>query len=120
MATGNYDPEREDRIAMEIVVDCYDDSEQAMGWYYYLQDKLRLPFKARCSVERTISPLQVGEEVEIVDLAPEEECEHEIFVLIRRKQKALGVPLAQLEPVAADARTTQAVEDWLYWVDQGY
>jgi hypothetical protein len=32
----------------------------------------------------------------------------------------LGVPLAQLEPVAADARTTQAVEDWLYWVDQGY
>lgn len=30
------DPEREQRIAMEIVVDAYDSQERAMGWYYYL------------------------------------------------------------------------------------
>ncbi len=31
-------PDREDRIAFEIVVDAYDETERAMGWYYYLQD----------------------------------------------------------------------------------
>jgi hypothetical protein len=34
------DEEREERIQMEVVVDAYDSEEQAMGWYYYLQDKI--------------------------------------------------------------------------------
>jgi hypothetical protein len=27
--------DREERIAMEIIVDAYGPEEQAMGWYYY-------------------------------------------------------------------------------------
>ena len=38
------DKTREHRIKMEIIVDCYDEAEQAMGWYYYLDDKLNFPF----------------------------------------------------------------------------
>ena len=38
------DKAREDRIIFDIVVDAYDDTERAMGWYYYLQDELRTPF----------------------------------------------------------------------------
>ena len=30
------DEVREHRIAMEVVVDAYDEMERAMGWYYYL------------------------------------------------------------------------------------
>jgi hypothetical protein len=30
------------------------------------------------------------------------------------------VPLAQLKVIQADAATKQAVEDWHYWVQQGY
>jgi hypothetical protein len=37
------DPEREERITMEIVVDCYDEYERAAGWYCYLQDELQFP-----------------------------------------------------------------------------
>ena len=37
------DEARESRISMEIVVDAYDESERAMGWYYYLEDKLHVP-----------------------------------------------------------------------------
>jgi hypothetical protein len=29
---------------MEIVIDAYNADEQAMGWYYYLQYRLRFPF----------------------------------------------------------------------------
>ncbi len=32
---------REERIAMEIIVDAYGPEEQAMGWYSYLDEELR-------------------------------------------------------------------------------
>ena len=71
---------------MEIVVDAHDEEERAMGWYYYLEDKLNFPFLTRCIQERAISPLRVGDEVEVVGMAPEDECEKEMFVEIRQKQ----------------------------------
>jgi hypothetical protein len=114
------DEEREQRITMEIVVDAYTPEEQAMGWHYSLEDRLRFPFVARCIAERSISPLRAGEEVEVVGMAPEEECEHEMFVLIRWERRTLAVPLVQLEGVAVDEPTRQAIEDWQYWVAQGY
>jgi hypothetical protein len=120
MKRRSRDEEREQRIIMEIVVDAYTSAEQAMGWYYSLEDRLRFPFVARCIAERSISPLRVGDEVEVVGMAPEEECEHEMFVLIRWERRALAVPLAQLEGIVVDEQTRQAIEDWQYWVAQGY
>jgi hypothetical protein len=114
------DEEREQRITMEIVVDAYTPEEQAMGWYYSLEDRLHFPFAARCTAERSISPLRVGEEVEVVGMAPEAECQHEMFVLIGWERRGLAVPLAQLEGVAVDEQTRQVIEDWQYWVAQGY
>jgi hypothetical protein len=92
MKRRSRDEEREQRITMEIVVDAYTPEEQAMGWYYSLEDRLHFPFVARCTAERAISPLRVGEEVEVVGMAPEEECEHEMFVLIRWERRTLAVP----------------------------
>lgn len=52
------DPERENRIHDEIIVDTYDSEERAMGWwYYYVSEKCQFPFHARCIAERAISPL---------------------------------------------------------------
>jgi len=114
------DDEREERISMEIIVDAYGTDEQAAGWYAYLSDTLQFPFSARCIVRRAISPLEVGEEVEVVGIAPEEECRHEMFVSIRWNSHSLAVPLMQLEGVQAGEETQQALEDWHYWVNQGY
>ena len=115
------DPEREKRIDMEIVVDAYDEGERAMGWYYYLQDQLRFPFKATCIDKRQVSPLHINDKVEVIGMPAEEECEHEVFVTIRWKGEDLAVPLSQLEPASAtDEQTKQAVEDWHYWVGMGY
>jgi hypothetical protein len=120
MKRRSRDEEREQRITMEIIVDAYTPDEQAMGWYSSMEDRLRFPFVARCIAERSISPLRVGNEMEVVGLAPEEECQHEMFVLIRWERRGLGVPLAQLEGVAVDQQTRQVIEDWQYWVAQGY
>ena len=120
MTRPNKDEAREQRINWEIVVDANGPEEQAMGWYNYLDDTLQFPFSARCIVRRTTSPLEPGDEVEVVEMAPDEECEHEMFVLIRWKQRQLAVPLMQLEGIGVDEETQQAIEDWLYWVNQGY
>ncbi|MBP1711780.1 MAG: calcium-binding protein [Deltaproteobacteria bacterium] len=98
---------------MEIIVDAYGPEEQAMGWYYYLEEKLKFPFTAVCSAKRAISPLQLREEVKVLKMAPEEECEKEMFVTIRRGRGRLAVPLSQLGVGnEADEQTRQAVEDW--------
>jgi hypothetical protein len=114
------DEEREERIRMEIIVDAHDSEEQAMGWYYYLDENLQFPFLARCVAERATSPLRPGDEVEVVGLPPEEECQHEMFVQMRWERRTLAVPMSQLEGLAVDAQTQQAIEDWHYWVAQGY
>jgi Calcium binding len=86
-----------------------------MRWYYYLEDKLEFPFSARCVNERAISPLRRGDEVDVVGMAPEEECEHEMFIVTRWDHGTLAVPLSQLEGIAVSKQTRQAIEDWHYW-----
>jgi hypothetical protein len=120
MARKN-DKAREHRIDMEIVVDAYDSNERAMGWYCYLEEKLTFPFTAHCIAKRPISPLKKGDEVEVIGMAPEDECGHEMFVMIRWEKDGLAVPLAQLEPDRnVDQPTRQTAEDWHYWVQMGY
>jgi len=114
------DEMREERITDEIIVDCYDSEEQALGWFYYLEDNLTFPFAARCLEERRISPLRKGERVTVTGMPSEEDCIHEMFVEIQWQGRSLGVPLAQLEPFDVDESTWEAIADWHYWVRQGY
>ena len=108
-------------MAMEIVVDANGPDEQAMGWYSYLEEKLQFPFTAVCKVKRAISPLQLQDEVGVIGMAPEEECEKEMFVTVRWERDGLAVPLSQLTPIHSTAKQTkEAVEDWHYWVQMGY
>ena len=66
------------------VIDAYGSGERAIGWYYYLDGKMKVPFKARCRFVRSISILKVKEEVKVLGMAPKEECEREMFVWIER------------------------------------
>ncbi len=114
------DKVREDRIMMEVVVDAYDEEERAMGWYYYVSEEAEYPFEAECIEERRVSPLKKGEKVKVLETAPAEDCEREIFVEIEWSGRTMGVPLSQLKPVNADSKTQEVVEDWHYWTAQGY
>ena len=121
MVMRKQDEDREERIAMEIIVDAYGPEEQAMGWYYYLEEKLRFPFTAVCTAKRAISPLRVKDNVDVIGMAPEEECDKEMFVMIRWEKDGLAVPLSQLVPIQeTPGQTVAAVEDWHYWVEMGY
>ena len=103
------DEEREERIHNEAIVDAYGPEEQALGWYYYLEERLGFPFRATCIAERITSPLRTGEKVQVVEMAPEDECEREMFVMIRWNRRSLAVPLSQLDGQAVDEETRQAL-----------
>ena len=112
------DPLRENRIHNEAIVDARPE-EQAMSWYYYLESKICLPFRARCVAANAISPLRKGETTEVLRMATEEACEHDMLVQIRWQGRKMAVPLSQLEAIGADESTQEAMGDWHYWVAQG-
>lgn len=114
------DEKREYRIEKEVVVDAYDSEERAMGWYYYVSDNCEFSFKAKCIVERRKSPLNMNDEVEVLEISPAEECEREIYVDIKWNDRKLAVPLSQLEGIMISEETKQIIEDWHYWYQRGY
>ena len=120
MAKPKRDPVREDRIQNEVTVDAYGPEEQAMGWYYYLEDKIRFPFQAKCIVAKAVSPLLKGETAEVQGMAPEEACSSDMLVLIKWQGRTMAVPLSQLLAIKGNKATDEAIADWHYWVAQGY
>ena len=92
MSQVEKDEAREHRTSMEAIVDAYGPEEQAMGWYYYLDDKIQFPFEAECIQERRISPLRQGEKVPVLGMAPEEDCQSDMFVEIEWADRTFGVP----------------------------
>jgi hypothetical protein len=114
------DKAREERIQEEIIVDAYGPEEQAMGWFYYLQDNICFPFQARCVLSKATSPLKIGETVEVIEMASEDVCPHDMLVQIRWQGRTLAVPVSQLEAIKPDAATKEALRDWNYWLRRGY
>jgi len=113
------DPVREDRIHNEAIVDAYGPEEQALGWYYYLENQLRFPFQAKCTVVKVVSPLRKGEIVEVLRMAPEDAGSADMLVLIRWQGRAMAVPLSQLTAINVNESTAEAIGDWHYWVATG-
>jgi hypothetical protein len=114
------DKSREDRIMNEIIVDAHDTEERIMGWQAYLDDVLHFPFKAKCIKEISISPLRKNEKITAIGMADTNPRGNSMFVIIEWQDRQLGVPLEQVLPLDSDEETMEAVEDWRYWVEQGY
>jgi hypothetical protein len=122
MPAPKQDEQREERIAMEIVVDCYNEHEARSGWFCHLDSKLAFPFQAECIRVRRGSPLKMGERVTVTGMLDDhEEADSlgEMQVKLERQSRKLGVPLAQLTGVGVVYETAEAIADWHYWVTQG-
>jgi Calcium binding len=100
------DPAREDRIHNEAIVDVRPE-EQAMSWYYYLEGKISFPFRAKCLAANAVSPLRKGEAVEVLQMAVEDQCEHDMLVQIRWQGRKMAVPLSQLSAIDPDESTAR-------------
>lgn len=122
MLTPKRDEVREERIAMEIIVDCYNEHEAWSGWECYLEGKLAFPFQAECIRARRGSPLKMGERVKVTGMLDDDEAADaliEMQVEVEWQGRTLAMPLAQLIGVGGSEETAEAIADWHYWVAQG-
>lgn len=110
MSLSPEDAAREERITYEVIVDCYTEEEEALGWYYYALDNLSFPFQAM-----RVRAGSEGKPVEVVGMSSEAECESGLFVDIAWAGEIFAVPLSQIEAPEADPQTRQVIEDWHYW-----
>ena len=44
------------------------------------------------------------DEIDVIGIAPEEECEHEMFILMRWEKDVLAIPLMQIEVIHGDEK----------------
>lgn len=114
------DDSREERIDMEIVVDAYTEEERAMGWYYYLDEKLQFPFKAQWKSGKKSKVKQV----DVVEMSSSDDCQHDMFVEVRYREGTVedffSARLSDIQPLDVDPETSEAIADWHYWVARGY
>ncbi|WP_036485988.1 calcium-binding protein [Myxosarcina sp. GI1] len=120
MSDIEIDEVREERITMEAVVDAYDEVERAMGWYYYLEDRLNFPFQAKWISNKR----DKGTEVTVVEMSPEDDCLGQMLVEVSYQEGELEdiftARLGDIKPIDGDATTREAIADWHYWLTRGY
>lgn len=97
---------------MEFGVDDYDEYERDIRWEYQLKEQIQFTVTENCICKRDISTLRVKDDVEVMGMDPEDECEHEMFVIIRWGKEGLAVPLSQLQNFNVDSEKVQEVEEW--------
>ena len=117
------DISRKDRIEDEIIVDCYDEYEMAMGWFYYLDDNLNFPFKASIVGDIRIGSLQEGDSVTVTEFINSDENDVSVYnfvatVGIEKDEHIYDIPLVNLKSVDCDNDTFNAIEDWRYWCEE--
>ncbi|MDJ0636458.1 MAG: calcium-binding protein [Xenococcaceae cyanobacterium MO_188.B29] len=120
MSEVEQDHVREERIDMEAVVDAYNEEERAMGWYYYLEDRINFPFKAKW-INRNKPE---GRDVMVIEMSPEDKCSSDMFVeVIYREgdfEDVFSARLSEIEPINIDSATEEAIGDWHYWIAREY
>ena len=100
MTQAKKDPVREERIIYEAIVDCYNESEVAMGWYHYLQDRMSFPFSAKVRKNRSVSPKSKGELVRFIGQDSTGDCESDMSVQIEYHGFTISIPLYDLRLLA--------------------
>ena len=53
-------------------------------------------------------------------MSGEDYCEHDMLVAVSWNGKVLAIPFALLKPLDADEDSVDAIDDWHYWIRQGY
>jgi len=75
-----------------------------------------VPFTARRTAARPLSPLKKGECAEAVRMAPENLCTERMSVMVRIANREFGVPIEQSDILGGDEDAHTALADWRYWL----
>ena len=115
--THQKDPTREHRIYFDVIVDCYDEYEQNMGWYYYFAENLSFPVPAIVELQErggTKKPCAV----EIVSVTSDEDRPLTLGVCEKGSSRVINISPKDIHSVAAeDEAQLDIFNDWCYYHD---
>jgi len=124
MPSVEFDENREHRIKTEIIVDAEDKEDRAMGWYYYLDDSLNVPFMATLKKKSRKTSTIEEKKVEVLGMAPDDECLKDMYVEVvdpnGQDEDVFSAKLSDLVVIDTDSETKDAIADWHYWLARGY
>ncbi|MEL7120102.1 MAG: calcium-binding protein, partial [Bacteroidota bacterium] len=112
------------KIDYEIIVDCYDDYEVNMGWYYFFEEALEFPFEAEINLKTRNGKTNLTK-VDVLGIATEEGNFDEINeisleVSPKGSETTLDVVLSKLKNLKANQSVIEAFEIWNFWKSGKY
>ena len=105
------------KIYYEIIVDCYEDHEVNMGWFYFFQDEVNYPFEAEIAVKNRAGKKKLVK-VEVLDVSNEEGFDNggiAFEVNLQEENITIDVDIAKLKNIKGNDTTQEAFEIWQYW-----
>src|SRR5690606_28398682 len=105
------------KIHNEIIVDCYDEIEISMGWYYFFEENLEFPFKATVPLRKKDGSTEM-KVVKVVALASDEEgfISQDFDLEMEHKEYLYKIEYSKLAHIKASAQTREAFKIWDFWV----
>ena len=105
----------QDIIEDEIEVDCYDQEEANMGWYYFMAESMSFPFMAKTTIKKRGGATEETT-VEVVGNATDAERfgGDDFYVNVDYKGVLMKVEVRDLEPIDASEKTGRALAVWRY------
>jgi hypothetical protein len=114
--TRQKDEERDHRIHDEIIVDAYGEEEQAMSWYYYMEENLAFPMKAKVKL-RFRGGKTEEKAVKIVEIDPESETSLTLRLGITegKSDRVQYISPEDIVSIQTTEGNSEILNDWLYW-----
>lgn len=108
------DAERQHRIDYEIIVDCYDEVEENMGWYYYFEENLEFPIEAIIKLRKQDNKVEVVP-IRIISIASKEEEEPRLGYVLQGSDYIHSIRIEDIVKVVTNENNLQVLNDWRYW-----
>lgn len=98
-------------------MDCYDEIEVSMGWYYFMEETLEFPFKATVPLKKRDGSTEM-KEVKITGLASDEEgfTGKDFNFQMENGEYLQTIAYSKLSNVKASPETLEAFKIWNYWL----
>lgn len=110
----DYDQEREDRIADDILVDCNGDDDVNMSWYYYFRDNLTFPIAAVAKLKKRSGGIEQMA-VELVSIYSDEPEPMKLGFTVGQSEIVNALDPEDLVSVDTSEENLEALNDWRYW-----
>lgn len=112
------------KIDDEIIVDCYDDYEVQMGWYYFFEEELEFPFEAEIGIRTREGTTNVTT-VDVLGIATEEgDVDHlqevSLEVSPQKSELILEIGISKLSNVKGNQAVRDVFEIWNFWKSGKY